>query len=110
MQLQDFLQWSSLSRIVLDQILTQPRMLVDMTLFMRSPQAGTMFASNFVLLFIYDLLCKMTRLGSSFHEAILPPKLLYQWRRLVSQNLSFFGRHLSSEMHETWLCDCAGHW
>lgn len=81
---QDFLQWSSLSRIVFDQVLTQPRTLLNMTLFMRSPKAGQMFASNFVLLFIYDLLSRMTKLGSTFHEAILSPKLLYRWRRLVS--------------------------
>ena len=81
---QDFLQWSSLSRIVFDQLVTEPGTILNMTFFMRSPQAGQMFASNFAMLFLYDLLFRLTRLGAPFHEAILPPVLLYKWRRLVS--------------------------
>ena len=74
--LQDFLQWGSLSRIVGRQLVT---------IFMRSPEAGKMFASNLALLFLYDLMCKLTKLGRPFHQAILPSRLKYRWNRLEEQ-------------------------
>jgi len=83
--MQDFLQWGSLSRIVGRQLLTQPGQLLKMTIFMRSPEAGKMFASNLALLFLYDLFYKLTRLGRPFHEAILSPRLMYRWNRLEEQ-------------------------
>ena len=54
-----------------------------MTLFMRSPEAGAMFASNFMMLFVYDLLYRLAGIVAPAHEALLPAKLLYRWHRLV---------------------------
>lgn len=82
--LQDFLQWGALSRIVGRQVLTQPGALVRMTLFMRSPVAGQMLAANMAMLLAYDVLFRVARAVAPVHERLLPPKLLYRWRRLVS--------------------------
>ena len=57
--------------------------LVQMTRFMASPKAGTMFASNFLGLFWYDLLYRLATFVAPVHEAVLPPALLYRWHRLV---------------------------
>lgn len=82
--MQDFLQWGALSKIVFAQLVNQPGKLVEMTLFMRSAVAGQMFASNMAMLFVYDILFRISRAVSPIHEKLLPPKLLYRWRRLVS--------------------------
>jgi len=65
--------------------MTQPGQLLKMTIFMRSPQAGKMFASNLALLFVYELLYRLTKLGRPFHKAILSPSLMYKWNRLEEQ-------------------------
>lgn len=83
--MQDFLQWGSLSQIVGRQLVTQPGQLLKMTIFMRSPEAGRMFASNLVLLCLYDLMYRLTRLGRPFHQAILSPGLMFKWNRLEEQ-------------------------
>lgn len=81
--MQDYLQWSSMFRVVGKQLVSQPKQLLDMTLFMRSATAGTMFASNFAQLALYDTLFRVTKVVAPVHERLLPPRLLYRWRRLV---------------------------
>ncbi len=84
--MQDYLQWSCLSKVVGGQIANEPGQLVRMTLFMRSPKAGQMFAANFLGILFYDLLFSMASFVSPAHEALLKPfpALLFRWRCLVS--------------------------
>lgn len=84
--MQDYLQWSCLSKVVGGQIANEPGQLVRMTLFMRSPKAGQMFAANFLGILFYDLLFSLASFVSPAHEALLKPfpALLFRWRCLVS--------------------------
>ncbi|CAL8468518.1 g8058 [Coccomyxa elongata] len=83
--MQDYLQWSCLSKVVGGQITNEPGQLVRMTLFMRSPKAGQMFAANFLGILFYDLLFSLASFVSPAHESLLKPfpALLFRWRCLV---------------------------
>lgn len=82
---QDYLQWSCLSKVVGGQIKNEPGKLVRMTIFMRSPKAGQMFAASFLGILFYDLLFSLASFMSPAHEALLKPfpGLLFRWRCLV---------------------------
>lgn len=82
---QDYLQWSCLSKVVGGQIMNEPGQLVRMTLFMRSPKAGQMFAGSFLSLGLYALLYSLATFVAPAHEALLKPfpGLLFRWRCLV---------------------------
>ena len=83
---QDYLQFGSLARIVGGQLVRRPQDILAMTLFMRSPKAGQMFASEFALLGIYAALYRLAQLVDPLHRLLLrpAPALLYRWQRLVS--------------------------
>ena len=84
--LQDYLQAGTLSRIVGGQIASEPGKLARMTLFMRSAQAGSMFAGSFLGILWYDFLYRLSGSVAPAHEALLRPfpGLLFRWRCLVS--------------------------
>jgi hypothetical protein len=82
---QDYLQAGCLSKVVGGQIVREPQQLLRMSMFMRSPEAGLMFVSNFMGILMYDFLFKLAKLVSPAHEALLKPfpGLLFRWRCLV---------------------------
>ncbi len=83
--MQDYLQWSCLSKVVGGQIANEPGQLFRMTVFMRSPKAGQMFASSFLGILFYDILFSLASFMSPAHETLLRPfpGLLFRWRCLV---------------------------
>lgn len=85
--LQDYLQASCLSKVIVGQIKNEPEQLLKITLFMRSPRAGAMFASSFAGILWYDALYRLACLMSPVHERLLKPfpALLFRWRCLLSQ-------------------------
>lgn len=87
MHLQDYLQASLLSKVIAGQIRNEPGQLVKMTMFMRSPKAGAMFAGSFAGILVYDALYRLACLMSPVHEQLLKPypALLFRWRCLLSQ-------------------------
>ena len=87
LHLQDYLQASLLAKVIAGQISNEPGQLVKMTLFMRSPRAGAMFAGSFGGILLYDALYRLACLMSPVHEQLLKPfpALLFRWRCLLSQ-------------------------
>lgn len=85
--LQDYLQASCLSKVVGGQLRNEPGQLLKMTMFMRSPQAGAMFAGSFTGILLYDALYRLAAVMSPVHERLLKPfpALLFRWRCLLSQ-------------------------
>ena len=69
------------------QLARRPQDILAMTLFMRSPKAGQMFAAEFALLGIYAALYRLAQLVDPLHRLLLRPSpaLLYRWQRLVSE-------------------------
>ena len=84
---QDYLQASLLSKVIAGQIRNEPGQLVKMTMFMRSPRAGAMFAGSFGGIVLYDALYRLACLMNPVHEQLLRPfpALLFRWRCLLSQ-------------------------
>ena len=85
--MQDYLQASCLFKVIAGQVRNEPGQLVKMTMFMRSPRAGAMFAGSFAGIVLYDALYRLACLMSPVHEQLLRPfpALLFRWRCLVSQ-------------------------
>lgn len=87
MCLQDYLQASCLAKVIAGQIRNEPGQLVKMTMFMRSPKAGAMFAGSLTGIVLYDALYRLASFMSPVHEQLLKPYpvLLFRWRCLLSQ-------------------------
>ena len=85
--MQDYLQANCLFKVIAGQIGNEPGQLLKMTMFMRSPRAGAMFASSLAGIVLYDALYRLACLMSPVHEKLLKPfpALLFRWRCLVSQ-------------------------
>ncbi|KAK9856812.1 hypothetical protein WJX84_011164 [Apatococcus fuscideae] len=79
--MEDRLQWGTLSRLIAWQLLHAPGSIIQMTLFMKSPKAGSMFASNILALGMYTFLLRLSKLMAPSHEFLLQnsPGLLYRW-------------------------------
>ena len=83
--MQDYMQASSLMRIVGTQLVKSPSLIVNMTKFMQSPKAGALFAKSFAGILWYDMMFKLTKFIDPMPRGLFrsKPKLLWRWDRLV---------------------------
>ena len=82
--MQDYMQASSLMRIVGTQMVKSPGLLVGMTKFMQSPKAGALFAKSFTGILWYDMMFNACKLVDPVPRRLFKsrPQMLWRWNRL----------------------------
>ena len=83
--MQDYMQASSLTRIVGTQLIKSPGLLVGMTKFMQSPKAGALFAKSYTGILWYDMMFHVCKFVDPLPRRLLQfrPRMLWRWDRLL---------------------------